>query len=85
METKEEQPDGDADGELHYNQLLMAERVTAARPNDTIRMGEMIERFIACDNLERPVSPAARMLKPPTQDVPGRVDRTLTCCHFAVA
>ena len=65
MKIKEELPDGDADGELHYDQLIMAERVAAARPGGAIRMGEVIERIIARDNLERPNSPPTRMPVPP--------------------
>ena len=34
-------------------------------------MGEVIERIIACDNLELPVSPPAQMPAPPTQQRPG--------------
>ena len=67
MEIEEELPNGEADGELHADQLLMAELVVAARPGCAIRMGEVIERIIARDNLERPVSPLARMPAPPTQ------------------
>ena len=37
MEMEEEElPDGDADGELHGDQLLVAERVAAARPGGAI-------------------------------------------------
>ena len=71
MEMEEEQPDGDADGELHGDQLQMAERVTAARSGNAIRMGDVIEQIIALDNLERPVSPPARMPAPPTQQRAG--------------
>ena len=49
----------------------MAERVAAARPGGAIRIGEVIERIIARDNLERPVSPPARMLALPTQQRAG--------------
>ena len=42
---EEELPDGDADGELNGDQLLMAVRVAAARPGGAIRMGEVIERI----------------------------------------
>ena len=66
MEMEEELPDGDADGELYGNQFLSAEQMAAARPGGAIRMGEVIERIIALDNLERPVSPLAQMLAPPT-------------------
>ena len=65
MEMEEELPDGDADGELHGDQLLVAERVAAAPPGGAIRMGDVIERIIAHDNLERPISPPARMPEPP--------------------
>ena len=71
IKMEEELQDGDAEGELHGYQLLMAERVTAARPGCTIRMGEGIERIISRDNLERPVSPPARMLAPPTPERAG--------------
>ena len=43
----------------------MAERVAAARPGSAIRMGDVIERIIARDNLERPNSPPARRPAPP--------------------
>ena len=49
----EELPDGDADPELHGDQLLVAERVAAARQGGAIRMGEVIERIIERDHLER--------------------------------
>ena len=71
MEMEKELPDGDADGELYGDQLLMAERVAAARPGGAIRIGNVIERIIASDNLERPVSPPARMPAPPTQQRAG--------------
>ena len=71
MEMGEQLFDGDADGELHGDQLLMAERVAAARPGGAIRIGEVIERIIARDNLERPDSPLAWMPAPPTPQRPG--------------
>ena len=71
MEMEEELPDGDANGELHGDQFLIAERVTSARPGGAIRMGDVIEQIIARDNLERPVSPPARMPAPPTQQRAG--------------
>ena len=43
--------DGDSDGELHGNQLLVAERKAAARPNGAIRIRDVIERIIARDHL----------------------------------
>ena len=57
--------DGDLNDELQGNQHLVAKRVTAARLGGAIRMGYVIERIIARDHLEQPVSPPARM--PPTQ------------------
>ena len=71
MVMEEELPDSDADGELHGDQLLMAERVAAARPGGAIQMGDVIERIIARDNLKRPVSPPVRMPAPPTQQRAG--------------
>ena len=59
MESEEELSDGDADGELNGDQLRMAERVAATRHYGAIRMGDVIKRIIARDNLERPVSPPA--------------------------
>ena len=43
--------DGDSDGELQGNQLLVAERKAAARPNGAIRIRDVIERIIARDHL----------------------------------
>ena len=71
MEIKEELPDGDGDGELHRDQRLMAERLAAARPGGAIRMGDVIERIISRDNLERPNSPPARMRAPFTPQRSG--------------
>ena len=50
--------------ELYGDQLLVAERVTAARPTRGIGISDAIERIIAHDNFERPVSPIARMPAP---------------------
>ena len=71
IEMVEELPDGDADGELHGDKLLVAERVAASLPSGAIRMGDGIERIIARDYLERPVSPPARMPAPPTPQRAG--------------
>ena len=46
IKMEDELPDGDADGELHGDQLLLAERVAAARSGGAIRMGDVIERII---------------------------------------
>ena len=66
LDLEEELPDGDADGELNGNQLLVAKPVSAARPNGTIRMGDVLKRIIARDDPERPISPLAQMPEPPT-------------------
>ena len=71
IKMEEELPYGDADNELHGDQLLMAERVAAARPYGAIRIGDVIERIIARDNLKLPVSPPLRMPAPPNQQRPG--------------
>ena len=72
MEIEEEElPDGDVDGGLHGDQLLVAEQVAAARPGGAIRMGDVIERIIARDNLTRPVSPPTRIPAPPTPQRAG--------------
>ena len=71
IEVEKMMPDGDADGELHGDQLLMADRVADARSGGAIRMNEVIERIIARDNLERPVSTLARMPASPTQQRDG--------------
>ena len=61
MEMEVELPDGDADCKLHNNQLLVADRVTAARPSGVICIGKVIERIIARDIFEQPFSPLAWM------------------------
>ena len=63
---KEELLNGDADSQLHGDQLLVAEQIAAARPAGAILMGDVIERIIARDNLERPILPPTRMPEPPT-------------------
>ena len=45
IDMEEELPDADFEGELHGDQLLVAERVAAARPGGAIRMGDVIERI----------------------------------------
>ena len=68
IEMEEELPDGDADGELNGDQLLMVERVAAARLGGAIWIGNVIERIIAYDNIKRPnFSPAYLAAPPPTQ------------------
>ena len=71
MDMEEKLPDGDADGELHGNQLLVVERVAAARPGGAIRMCDVIERIIASVNLERLDSSPARMAASPTFEGAG--------------
>ena len=71
MEMEEKLLDNGAERELHGDQLLMAERIAAARSGGAIRMNEVIEQIIARDNFGRPVSPPARMPAPPTQQRTG--------------
>ena len=85
LEINENLPDGYVDGELQGDELLITERVIAAPPCGAIRMGEVIERIIACDNLERPVATPVRMPAPPTQQRAGRSGRNVHFRHFAVA
>ena len=66
MEMDRKLPDCDADGRLHVDEHLMAERLASARPGGPIRIGEVIKQIIARDNLERSVSPPAQMPAPPT-------------------
>ena len=68
---EKELSDGDANGELHGDQLIVAERVATARPGGAIRMGDVITRIIARDNFERPISPTAQMPEPPTPQRAG--------------
>ena len=65
IQIEEELSDGDADGELNGDQLLMVERIAAARLGGSIRMNEVIKQIIARNNLEQPNSPPARMPAPP--------------------
>ena len=74
MDMDEELPDGDVDGELHGDQLLITKRVAAARLGGAIRMGEIIERIIACDNLERPVSRRFGCQRHISRNAQGRLD-----------
>ena len=85
IDMEEDLPDGDADGELHGDQLLVAERLAASRPGGAIRMGDVIERSIASDDLERFVSSPARMPAPPTLQRAGLSGRNVHappfCCR----
>ena len=84
MEIDKELSDGDADGELNGDQLLIADWVAAARPSGAIRISDVIERIIeriiARDNLARPVSPPARMPAFPT---PQRAGPSWLIAHLA--
>ena len=71
MEIEEELPNVDADGALYGDQLLIAETLSVARLVCAIRMCDVIERIIARNNLERPVSPPARMPAPVTPQRAG--------------
>ena len=54
MEMEEELPDGDAYGEIHGDQLLVAERVAAARPGGAIRMGGSLRATTSRTQSRRP-------------------------------
>ena len=73
MNMGEKLPDGDADGEINDDQLLMVKRVAAERSRGVIRIGDVIERIIARDNFEWPVLPPARMPAPPTLQSAGPI------------
>ena len=57
--------DGDSNGELYYNQLLVAERAANAGPGGAIWISDVIKRIISRDHFERYILPHAKM--PPTQ------------------
>ena len=57
MGMDEELHDSDAEGEVQGVKLLVVKRVAAARMDGAIRMGDVIERIIAHDNIEQPMSP----------------------------
>ena len=63
--------DGYFTKELNCDQLMTAEQAADARPGGAIRMGYVIERIIARQNLERPVSPSARKPAPLTSHRAG--------------
>ena len=71
MKKKEELSDGDIEGELYGDQILVAERVAAARPDSAIRMVDVIERIIPRDNPEKPLSPLSQMPAPLTPQRAG--------------
>ena len=85
MGMDEELLDGDADGELHCDLLIVAERVTAARPGGASRMCDVIERIIARDNLERPILPPAQMPELPTPQRAGPSELNAHLPLFVVA
>ena len=64
MKIEDKLPDNDADGELHGDQLLMAERVIASRFGGAIRISNVLGRIIVRNNLERPLLPFAQMAAP---------------------
>ena len=60
-------PDGDENGELGGAQLRQAERAAAPRPGAATRIGDVIERICARDNLRINDSPPKRMPPPSPQ------------------
>ena len=76
-------PEGDENGELAGAQLRRAERAAAARPGAAIRMGDVIERIIARDNLHMPNSPPKRLTTLLPQPSPQRAGMSV-CCIISV-
>ena len=77
----EQVPDGDENGELGGAQLRRAERAAAARPGAAIRMGDVLERIIARNNLNMPDSPPKRLpmlLPQPSPQRAGMYECTIT-------
>ena len=66
MEMENELLNGNNDGKLYGDKLLMAKRMAAARQGCAIRMDRVIELIIALENPERLNSPIAWILAPPT-------------------
>ena len=64
--------DGDENGELDGAQLRQAERATAACPKAVTRIGDVIERICALDNLCMPDSAPKRMPPPSPQQAGKR-------------
>ena len=64
MEILKKLLNGDADGKLLNEQLLIIEQMAAARPNGAFQISDVIERIIARDNFERPVLLLAPMPVP---------------------
>ena len=85
MEMEEKLTDGDVDGELHGDQLLMAQRVAQALPGGAIRISKVIKRIIARKNLERSDLPLAWMPAPPTTQRAKPSGLNAYLRHFAVA
>ena len=77
--------DGDSDGELHGNLLLVAEQAAAARPGRAIRMGDVIERIIAATTLSSLFRLPLGCQRHPCRNAPDQEDGTPTHRHFAVA
>ena len=64
-------PDGNENGELDGAQLRHTERTAAARPGAATRIGDVIERICARDNLSMPDSPPKR-IQPPSPQRAGK-------------
>ena len=70
-------PDGDENGVLDGAQLLQAERTAAVRPGVASRIGDVIERICARDNLRMPDSPPKRMPPPSPQRVGKSINKLM--------
>lgn len=61
-------PNGDANGELHGNDLALAERAAAARPGTRGRLDNVIDLIARMNHIKVPTSPPPRI--PPRTRVP---------------
>ena len=68
MDMEQQLPEGDANCELHGEQLLRAEREAAGRLGGAIEIQKVIEQTIVRDNNEWPVSSPARVPAPATPE-----------------
>lgn len=75
----EQVPDGDENGELDGAQLRRAERAAAARPGAVVRMGDVIERICARQNIRMPNSPPKRLPVIMPQPNPNRAGMSVWC------
>lgn len=80
-------PDNDSkvNGELHGDRLLEADRLATAWPGGVIWISYVIKQIIASNNLDRAVSRPHRCQCHQRRNMPKRLDKTPSCCHFVLA